>query len=1297
MNKLEKITNCINNNEIQDAYNLCKEYEQEYLNNADYWNLRGLLCLKLDEYDTARKCLEKSLAFNRKNADALFNYAVASEHLGYLSDSALYYGLTYRYTNDSQLREELSQIYNENQEIALNQIYETAAYGNSKTFIIMSSCGWGDIQQRMHHISKSLVKFGHEVIFIEPSVNANVTEGEDNLTVHDLTKYSLDNIRMENGVNVLQPISVIKNRNLINNYADLVQNILHASLHEKPVIITYMPYQVTVLEQITGEFYHIYDCVDDHTDLEYAFWGHKNDVIWEHALMNTADFITTTSTSLYLQRTAIEKRKNVLISKNAVNEVDFITKKSEIPEDIRHIPEPRIVYMGALYEWFDTELFYDVAKANPDKSFVIIGFGKDILSNSLPNLYFIGAKKHSELKEYLSHMQVGIIPFKSYSDIIINCDPIKHYEYIACGLPVVTTYIPDSAIDKPYTFLGNDSDTFSSAIDEALGIKIDSNTISNFLAENSWNSRAALLCGIADGKIGSLRQEEEIEKIGRQISQLSENYCSAIFKTMKAVYLNLIDSESFEVEARRSYHMENTGYTEKQYIRSLIINNNISELLEAVPNLKYVREELKNEIIYRFEQTEYEYIYPLTYLLINDYPTYYKYSRLIQDTAIKKLFDLYVQYIIEVEVDKNEIITVMKSSKGSPVSDYLRDKFSIYEYALGDVLSEEQKDEIESQINEWIEKDNLNSATKLIEQLEAAFSAEDPIFINILKTRLLIKQGGTNEALKFLQLVDRTMPNKRAGLLLAELLDQIGSKFKALKQYSRYVEKSDRNIIKKMELLLEESSDAKISLISTTNSGCNSIGLLRGMPNYIRERYEVRLFQEQRYEDYDSFVKESDVVVTTQANYPFNHKQINIELWHGFPLKAMANMDPGDLRSAEQLRSWWEKVDYITSYSGMFNTLFNACIGLDISKYQVTGAPRNDLLSKNYRSWFAKLFESNLDGQNLIMFTPTFRSSQFNPTHNEGDRNWGNLFGFEEFNQEEFESYLEEKKIYLIVKLHWVEETIVKEQIENFNSNRIKLLTEDEICASGLDLYELLSSIDLLITDYSSIYFDYLLLDRPVLFTPVDLKTYEKKRGFLLEPYETWTPGPKVTSQNQLQVELSKLLSDRDYYLTERNWIKNIIHTHTDFCSAERVWELIDNELNLDAERKLVHEMKLHLKLDEIKDQLIIFMEKAQLKQFDDMLSLNRELVEQSSELNTIAATSYYSRGDLEAALYYLLQAYSIDSSYFDALYSLAIIYEQLGQANQSGLFYQKAAAVCMDKQLKEELTLKSNILNFTS
>lgn len=71
-----------------------------------------------------------------------------------------------------------------------------------------------------------------------------------------------------------------------------------------------------------------------------------------------------------------------------------------------------------------------------------------------------------------------------------------------------------------------------------------------------------------------------------------------------------------------------------------------------------------------------------------------------------------------------------------------------------------------------------------------------------------------------------------------------------------------------------------------------------------------------------------------------------------------------------------------------------------------------------------------------------------------------------------------------------------------------------------MDFYNILNAVDILITDYSSIYFDFLLLDRPIIFTPIDYEEYKHNRGFLLEPFDFWAPGDKCFCYEDLKLTI---------------------------------------------------------------------------------------------------------------------------------------------------------------------------------
>lgn len=589
MDNLEKIERLILAGDIERAYNEIIINSEKYNKVSEYWNLKGILCLKAREVESAINNFNRAIELDNKNSNIYYNLAYSYEILGALSESALFYGLASKYSTEREVIDELDNKYRESE---FADIYSICKKNKRKTFIVLSSCGWGDVYQRMHHIARALSKFGNCVKYISPSVQVEV---KNEFSIGQGVIISKERVRKIENVEIYQPFVAIKNSEFIwNNYFELVQNLLNEqNKKNEVVIITYIPNQVNIIKNLRGNFKHIYECVDDHSDTKYAFWANKKDEFEEYKLMELADAITTTSNGLYLQKSAIENRNNVCLSRNAVNEIDFIKNNDvNIPDDLKNIPEPRIVYSGAIFEWFDFELFYDVIEKNPDKSFIIIGFGNmELLKNKPQNLYLLGAKKHSELKKYLKYMQAAIIPFKSNTDIIINCDPIKHYEYLACNLPVITTFMPE-CVDKIYTYVCNDKDSFNRAINEALTYKININKVKEFISKNSWNKRAALLYQLSDN-IDLIKNKDlyEVKNLIENMKQISNN---DVVSMMEAMYLKCTISQH-KNSFNKAYDKCRTQFVERNYLKYLV-NFDLKECEKVILRSNYIDDIYKAEI-----------------------------------------------------------------------------------------------------------------------------------------------------------------------------------------------------------------------------------------------------------------------------------------------------------------------------------------------------------------------------------------------------------------------------------------------------------------------------------------------------------------------------------------------------------------------------------------------------------------------------------------------------------------------------------------------------------------------------
>ena len=287
-------------------------------------------------------------------------------------------------------------------------------------------------------------------------------------------------------------------------------------------------------------------------------------------------------------------------------------------------------------------------------------------------------------------------------------------------------------------------------------------------------------------------------------------------------------------------------------------------------------------------------------------------------------------------------------------------------------------------------------------------------------------------------------------------------------------------------------------------------------------------------------------------------KQIYINLWHGMPLKKMSYMENNF--NEKDISYNINNTDIMISTSVLTKSLLSSCFNIKANKIYITGQPRNDYLfikSNKSKNNLEKVLNMKINKEKKIIFyLPTFREGYLNRSEGKKIENF-NIFRFDSFNIREFIKFLEENEILFIMKLHPFEEKYYKNILKDYKTENLKIIQQEKLTENYLDLYEVLGYSDLLITDYSSVYFDYLLIDKPVIFVPTDIEEYSQKRGFLLEPYDFWTPGPKVYNQDDLLNSILANLNEPNKYKKERNLINSMINYYKDNKSSERVWNLI--------------------------------------------------------------------------------------------------------------------------------------------
>lgn len=301
-----------------------------------------------------------------------------------------------------------------------------------------------------------------------------------------------------------------------------------------------------------------------------------------------------------------------------------------------------------------------------------------------------------------------------------------------------------------------------------------------------------------------------------------------------------------------------------------------------------------------------------------------------------------------------------------------------------------------------------------------------------------------------------------------------------------------------------------------------------------------------------NFVCTHDLVVPQDRNA--------IQLWHGFPLKGLNFMSRFQTaRHRRTYQEYWNNYQRITSYSATYTTLMNACFGGSVEQYAVTGMPRNDFLfCSDGKRIFEQVSGRSLSGRRLIAYMPTFRTTAFGQVN--GGENSA-LFDFPDFDLDKFIDFLIRNHLVMLIKMHPYEVRGAAAMQRMAESEAFCLISDDMLAVARVDFYEMLNAVDLLVTDYSSIYFDYLLLDRPIIFTPTDVSQYDETRGFLLEPYDFWAPGSKCLTQQSFLTTLEAELACPSRHAPERDRIASIVHHFCDGNSSQRVTELICHQL----------------------------------------------------------------------------------------------------------------------------------------
>ncbi|HAH19221.1 CDP-glycerol glycerophosphotransferase family protein [Eubacterium uniforme] len=299
------------------------------------------------------------------------------------------------------------------------------------------------------------------------------------------------------------------------------------------------------------------------------------------------------------------------------------------------------------------------------------------------------------------------------------------------------------------------------------------------------------------------------------------------------------------------------------------------------------------------------------------------------------------------------------------------------------------------------------------------------------------------------------------------------------------------------------------------------------------------------------------------GKYPIkpSDNQVVVNLTHGIPLKKLGNTEKGK-----------ENIDYnyftyVLTCSEYYRQIMKDCFGCFDNQILIGGQPRCDRLFMNLPAVDSKIRKG---AKKLFVWMPTYRFTK-GEVEEESDTEEVideskvttlaklSMWPIPMLSREdikELDSILKQNETKLIIKLHPLQ-AYNDTDYRNMKLKNIEILTQKELDKRGINVYDLCRASDGLITDYSSIYFDYLLLNKPIGFVVEDMRKYSNDRGFLLDPAKDYMPGMFIKNYDDMLKFMKDVCEGEESFGPDRSRVNHLINTYQDGKNCKRLLEKI--------------------------------------------------------------------------------------------------------------------------------------------
>lgn len=283
---------------------------------------------------------------------------------------------------------------------------------------------------------------------------------------------------------------------------------LAAGLSQPVVLWIYDPGAAGMVGHCAEEF-AVYDCVDDYAEYTTSRRSREMVAMCDRMAALRSLLVFTTTTPIYERQRRVNSATYLVRNAGDYEHFAGAADRAVAASEVSDLPRPVLGFAGNLVaSKVDFDLLEDVALALPESTLLLIGPAAPETASALerlgrlPNVHWLGPKPYAQLPRYVAAFDIGLIPYVSNA-YTRSCFPLKTYEYLAAGKPVVASGLPELAGMGPDVVLVDGAASFIRAVHEAAGRNREGDALrrSQLAARNSWEQRTARLLELVDREL----------------------------------------------------------------------------------------------------------------------------------------------------------------------------------------------------------------------------------------------------------------------------------------------------------------------------------------------------------------------------------------------------------------------------------------------------------------------------------------------------------------------------------------------------------------------------------------------------------------------------------------------------------------------------------------------------------------------------------------------------------------------------------------------------------------------------